>query len=145
MSYNYCKKPNPLIDQNLQTLLNDFKSFGGNLKIGENLLYEYFFEVYDLSQNLIGFIWFEFRANENIVEINLGKSPSAIQSQNFLKTILFDLDKIKNYLPKEWLNKSKWLFAIKSINPNKTKMENLLISNGFQFDENDDLLKQVND
>ena len=81
------------------------KTFGGgHLNVGAELGYEYFFEVKDLNSNLLGFLWFEFNSQNNTIEFNLGKSPSANKFRGFTQSILNDMDHIKNYLPKKWFN-----------------------------------------
>ena len=59
--------------------------------------------------NLLGFLWFEFNSQNNTIEFNLGKSPSANKFRGFTQSILNDMDHIKNYLPKKWFNNSMWL------------------------------------
>ncbi len=131
MIYAYHKRPKPLIDKNIKILLQNPRTFaGGHLNIGNELDYEYFFEVKDLNSNLLGFLWFEFNSQNNTVEFNLGKSPSANKFSRFTESILNDLDDIKNYLPKEWFNNSMWLVGIKSVNPKREQLEKVLISNG---------------
>lgn len=145
MIYTYHKRPQPIIDNNLKILLKNPRTFGGGyLNIGDELDYEYFFEVKDLNTNLLGFLWFEFNSKNNTIEFNLGKSPSANKFMGFTQSILNDLDDIKNYLPREWFNNSSWLVGIKSINPKREHLEKLLISNGFEENDNQDFLKPTN-
>lgn len=145
MIYAYHKRPKPLIDKNIKILLQNPRTFaGGHLNIGNELDYEYFFEVKDLNSNLLGFLWFEFNSQNNTVEFNLGKSPSANKFSRFTESILNDLDDIKNYLPKEWFNNSMWLVGIKSVNPKREQLEKVLISNGFEENDNQDFLKPIN-
>ena len=145
MIYTYHKRPKPLIDENIKILLQNPRTFaGGHLNIGDELDYEYFFEVKDLNSNLLGFLWFEFNSENNTVEFNLGKSPSANKFRGFTQSILNDMDHIKNYLPKKWFNNSMWLVGIKSINPKREQLEELLISNGFEENDNRDFLKPIN-
>ncbi|MFK4049899.1 hypothetical protein [Acinetobacter venetianus] len=145
MIYTYHKRPKPLIDENIKILLQNPRTFaGGHLNTGDELDYEYFFEVKDINSNLLGFLWFEFNSENNTVEFNLGKSPSANKFSGFTESILNDLDDIKNYLPKEWFNNSMWLVGIKSINPKKERLEDVLISNGFEENNNQDYLKLIN-
>lgn len=145
MIYTYHKRPKPLIDENIKILLQNPRTFaGGHLNIGDELDYEYFFEVKDLNSNLLGFLWFEFNSENNTVEFNLGKSPSANKFSGFTESILNDLDDIKNYLPKEWFDNSMWLVGIKSVNPKREQLEKVLISNGFEENDNQDFLKPIN-
>lgn len=145
MIYTYHKRSQPIIDNNLKILLKNPRTFGGgHLNIGDELDYEYFFEVKDLNTNLLGFLWFEFNSQNNTIEFNLGKSPSADKFMGFTQSILNDLDDIKNYLPREWFNNSSWLVGIKCINPNRENLEKLLISNGFEENDNQDFLKPIN-
>ncbi|MCO8087627.1 hypothetical protein [Acinetobacter indicus] len=145
MIYTYHKRPKPVINQNIKILLQNPKTFGGgHLNVGDELDYEYFFEVKDLNSNLLGFLWFEFNSQNNTIEFNLGKSPSANKFRGFTQSILNDLDDIKNYLPREWFNNSSWLVGIKCINPNRENLEQLLISNGFEENVNQDFLKPIN-
>jgi len=145
MIYTYHKSPYPLIDENIKNLLDDPRTFAGShLNIGDNLHYEYFFEVKSLNDDLLGFLWFEFNSENNTVEFNLGKSPSANKFSRFTESILDDLGDLKAYLPKEWFNNSMWLVGIKQINPKKERLEEILISNGFKENENQDFLKPVN-
>lgn len=145
MIYTYHKRPKPVINQNIKILLQNPKTFGGgHLNVGDELDYEYFFEVKDLNSNLLGFLWFEFNSQNNTIEFNLGKSPSANKFRGFTQSILNDLDDIKNYLPREWFNNSSWLVGIKCINPNRENLEQLLISNGFEENDNQDFLKPIN-
>ena len=145
MIYTYHKRPKPVIDQNIKILLQNPKTFGGgHLNVGDELDYEYFFEVKDLNSNLLGFLWFEFNSQNNTIEFNLGKSPSANKFRGFTQSILNDMDHIKNYLPKKWFNNSSWLVGIKCINPNRENLEQLLISNGFEENVNQDFLKPIN-
>ena len=145
MIYNYYRRPNPLIDENIKTLLQNSRTFaGGHLNIGDDLDYEYFFEVKDVSDNLLGFLWFEFNKENNTVEFNLGKSPSTKNFSGFTESVLNDLNDIKTYLPEEWFNNSMWLVGIKSINPKKEHIEQVLISNGFEENNNQDFFKRTN-
>jgi hypothetical protein len=145
MIYTYHKRPKPIIDRNIKILLQSPQTFGGgHLNIGDVLDYEYFFEVKDLNSNLLGFLWFEFDYQNNTIEFNLGKSPSADKFRGFTESILNDLDDIKNYLPKEWFNNSMWLVGIKSINPKREKLEELLILKNFEINDNQDFLKPIN-
>lgn len=142
-SYSYQKKSTPLVDENLKFLLNNPQTFAGQVEVGEQLCFEYFFEVIDSNGNLLGFIWFNFYSDENMIEISLGKSPQAKQFQGFAENIFSDLDKIKTELPQEWLNDSKWLGVVKKLNPKKEKLEKLLTSNNFQKDEEDGFIKAI--
>ncbi|MDM1021875.1 hypothetical protein QSV37_16475 [Acinetobacter sp. VNK23] len=146
MLYTYHKYPNPLVDENIQLLLNNPETFAAQVKVGEKLELEYFFEVKDPNGNLLGFIWFQFYSDENMVEISLGKSPNAEKFTGFAETVLSDLDKIKPELPQEWLKAdSHWLGVVKKLNPKKEKLELLLVSNNFKSDGEGGFIRLLNE
>lgn len=144
MTYSYCIKSHPFVDENLHTLISNPNTIGYDAKIGEQLNINEFFEVLDVDNNLVGYIWFVFYSDDFEIEINIGKSPVAHRFQGFAKQVLTDLDKFKIELPTEWFNEhSKWLSIVKDKNPHKVKLESLLISNGFEKDGEDGFLKEI--
>ena len=91
-SYIYCKKPNPVVDHNLYELISNPTTFGYNTPVGGQLAVTNFFEVLNADEDVIGFLWFVFYSDENMIEINLAKSPHIAKFQGFSLNMLSDLD-----------------------------------------------------
>lgn len=94
-----------------------------------------FFEVLNAEEYLIGFLWFIFYSDENIIEINLGKSHHTAKFQGFSSNVLSDLDRIHSELPYQWINpQTQWLGTVKPANKNYEKITSVLMQHGFQND-----------
>ncbi len=99
------------------------------MPIGGQLVVTNFFEVLNADEDIVGFLWFVFYSNENMLEINLVKSLYADKFQ------LSDLDRLKSKLPQEWINpQTQWLGIVKPANKNYQKITSFLIQHSFQND-----------
>lgn len=134
-SYIYCKKPNPVVDHNLYELISNSTTFGYNTPVGGQLAVTNFFEVLNVDNEVIGFLWFVFYSDENMIEINLAKSLHAAKFQGFSSNVLSDLDRLKSELPQEWITpQTQWLGIVKPANKNYQKITFFLMEHGFQND-----------
>lgn len=134
-SYIYCKKPNPVIDHNLYELISNSTTFGYNTPVGGQLAVTNFFEVLNVDNEVIGFLWFVFYSDENMIEINLAKSLHAAKFQGFSSNVLSDLDRLKSELPQEWITpQTQWLGIVKPANKNYQKITFFLMEHRFQND-----------
>ena len=87
-------------------------------------------------------MWFVFYSSENMIEINLAKSPYIAKFQGFSLNMLSDLDRIQSELLQEWINpQTQWLGTVKLENKNYQKITSVLIQHGFQNDDEGGLVK----
>ena len=141
-SYIYRKKPNPVVDHNLYELISNPTTFGYNTPVGGQLAVTNFFEVLNADEDIIGFLWFDFYSDENMIEINLAKSLHAAKFQGFSSNVLSDLDRLKSELPQEWITpQTQWLGIVKPANKNYQKITFFLMEHGFQNDGEDGFVK----
>ena len=134
-SYIYRKKPDPVVDHNLHELISNPTTFGYNTPVGGQLAVTNFFEVLNADEDIIGFLWFVFYSDENMIEINLGKSLHTDKFQGFSSNVLLDLDRIKSELSQDGINaQTQWLGIVKPANKNYEKITSFLTQHGFQND-----------
>lgn len=123
-------------------MISNPTTFGYNMPIGGQLAVTNFFEVLNADEDIIGFLWFVFYSNENMLEINLVKSLYADKFQGFSSNVLSDLDRLKSELPQAWINpQTQWLGIVKPANKNDQKITSCLMQHGFQNDSEGGFVK----